>query len=48
MLGGCTDTSRMNVDVFRAETAPVFYQYQPVDQTPPVARLCTVEVPILS
>ena len=38
MLGGCTDTSRMNVDVFRAETAPVFYQYQPVDQTPPVAR----------
>ena len=38
IAGGCTDTSRMNVDVFRAETAPVFHQFQPADVTPPPAR----------
>ena len=38
ILGGCTDTSRMNVDVFRAETAPVFQQYHPAEVTPPPAR----------
>ncbi|OJU02303.1 MAG: hypothetical protein BGN83_13260 [Rhizobium sp. 63-7] len=39
-VAGCTDTSRMNADVFRYETAPVFFQS--ADTAQPPARRTTL------